>query len=208
MKNIFAKYVMILAITLITTISSWSQYPETVLKTFEQNYALEKSGDFKKAIQQLTAIYQADSYEMNLRLGWLHYNAGMFNESRQYYGKALDLLPYSEEARFGIILPLAAQGSWDEVIRYYNQILANNPGNTVALYRLGMVYYGRKDWPQAARNFQKVVDLYPFGYDGLLMMAWTNLQLGKAREAKVLFNKVLLYSPGDKSAVEGLGLLK
>ena len=202
------KYTLLLVITLITATHSHAQYSESVLKTFQQNYALEKSGDYKKAIQQIMAVYQAESYEMNLRLGWLHYNAGMWNESKQYYGRALDLLPYSEEARFGIILPLTAQASWDEVIKYYNQILANNPGNTVALYRLGMVYYGRKEWVQAARNFQKVVDLYPFGYDGLLMMAWTNLQLGKTREAKVLFNKVLLYSPGDESAMEGLGLLK
>ena len=202
------KYTLLLVITLITATHSHAQYSESVLKTFQQNYALEKSGDYKKAIQQIMAVYQAESYEMNLRLGWLHYNAGMWNESKQYYGRALDLLPYSEEARFGIILPLAAQASWDEVIKYYNQILANNPGNTVALYRLGMVYYGRKEWVQAARNFQKVVDLYPFGYDGLLMMAWTNLQLGKTREAKVLFNKVLLYSPGDASALEGLSLLK
>jgi hypothetical protein len=40
------------------------------------------------------------------------------------------------------------------------------------------------------------------------MLAWTNLQLGKSREARVLFNKVLLYSPGDKSALEGMGLIK
>ena len=208
MKHRIMKYTLLLVITLITATHSHAQYSESVLKTFQQNYALEKSGDYKKAIQQIMAVYQAESYEMNLRLGWLHYNAGMWNESKQYYGRALDLLPYSEEARFGIILPLTAQASWDEVIKYYNQILANNPGNTVALYRLGMVYYGRKEWVQAARNFQKVVDLYPFGYDGLLMMAWTNLQLGKTREAKVLFNKVLLYSPGDESAMEGLGLLK
>jgi len=90
-------------------------------------------------------------------------------------------------------------------VKFYNQILANNPGNTVALYRLGLIYYNRRDWAQAQRNFQKVVDLYPFGYDGLLMLAWTNLQLGKSREAKVLFNKVLLYAPGDASALEGLG---
>ena len=31
---------------------------------------------------------------------------------------------------------------------------------------------------------------------------------GKTREAKILFNKVLLWSPGDKSALEGLKLLK
>lgn len=187
---------------------SSAQYSDRILKSFEQSYALEKTGDFRKAINLLKEVYQEDSYEINLRLGWLNYNAGLFDDSKVNYRKALAVLPYSEEAKFGIILPLAAHSEWDEVIRYYNQILANNPGNTVALYRLGLIYYNRKDYIQAARNLQKVVDLYPFDYDGLLLMAWTNLQLGKSREARVLFNKVLLYSPGDASALEGLGLLK
>jgi tetratricopeptide (TPR) repeat protein len=188
--------------------SADAQYSGQILKIFEQSYVLEKAGDFRKAANIIKEVYQDDSYEMNLRLGWLNYNAGLFEESKAFYRKALLVLPYSEEAKFGIILPLAARGEWDEVIGFYNQILANNHGNTVALYRLGLVYYGRKDWAQAARNFQKVVDLYPFGYDGLLMMAWTNLQLGKSREARILFNKVLLWSPNDPSALEGLGLLK
>jgi hypothetical protein len=40
------------------------------------------------------------------------------------------------------------------------------------------------------------------------MFAWTNLKLGKTREAKILFNKTLLYNPDDASAKEGLGLIK
>ena len=40
------------------------------------------------------------------------------------------------------------------------------------------------------------------------MFAWTNLQLGKSREAKILFKKVLLLSPGDQSATTGLELIK
>jgi len=195
-------------IILVCNLFATAQYSEKVLKTFEQSYALEKAGDFRKAISLLKEIYQDDSYEINLRLGWLYYNAGLFEDSKVHYRKALAILPYSEEAKFGVILPLAARGEWDEVIRYYNQILANYPANTVALYRLGLIYYNRKDYPQAARYFQKVVDLYPFGYDGLLMLAWTNLHLGKSREARILFNKVLLYSPGDASALEGMGLLK
>ena len=56
--------------------------------------------------------------------------------------------------------------------------------------------------------FKKDVDLYPFTYDYLLMYAWTSFQLGKSREAKVLFNKVLMLSPEDTSALEGLGLIE
>lgn len=185
-----------------------AQYGEPVLKAFENSYAAEKNGDYKKAASLLKNVYQWNSYEFNLRLGWLSYKSGVFDDSETYYRKALEILPYSEEARHGLILPLSARGKWSEVIEVYEQILVNNPGSTVTLYRLGMVHYNRKEWLQAIRHFQKVVDLYPFDYDGLLMLAWTNLQLGKTREAKVLFNKVLLYSPGDKSALEGLELLR
>ena len=98
-------------------------------------------------------------------------------------------------------------GQWDEVIKLYNNILEINPQNTVALYRLGLVYYGRKDYSKAQPLFKKVVDLYPFGYDGLLMLGWTSYFLGSYNEAKVLFNKVKLYNPNDASANEGLQLL-
>ena len=66
----------------------------------------------------------------------------------------------------------------------------------------------RKDYKQAYIFFEKVVNLYPFDYQSLLMLGWTNYRLGKPREAKILFNKALLYSPGDASAKEGLALVK
>jgi hypothetical protein len=49
-----------------------------------------------------------------------------------------------------------------------------------------------------------VVNLYPFDYDGLVMYAWTNFQLKKYREAKVLFNKALMNTPTGSSAMEGI----
>jgi Flp pilus assembly protein TadD len=40
------------------------------------------------------------------------------------------------------------------------------------------------------------------------MFAWSNYQLGRGSDAEALFNKALLLSPNDTSALEGLGLLK
>lgn len=185
-----------------------AQNNERLQNAFIQSYGHERTGDFRKAADALKEVYSNESYEINLRLGWLNYNAGLFTDSKAFYRKAIQILPLSEEARFGILLPLSATGEWDEAIRFYQEILANNPANTVAMYRLGLIYYGRKEWLAAQRQFQKVVDLYPFGYEGLLMLAWTNLQLGRNREATILFNKVLLYAPGDSSALEGLSLIK
>ncbi|MBV5314686.1 MAG: tetratricopeptide repeat protein [Prolixibacteraceae bacterium] len=189
--------------------AAFSQVSQDVLQAaFTKSYTSEKNGDFTAALDPLKKVYDESSYELNLRLGWLNYNAGLFDEAIIFYGRAQKLKPYSEEARFGLILPLAALGKWNDVIKIYDAILETSPNNSVALYRLGLIYYGRKDYNKANTLFKKVVDLYPFGYDGLLMLGWTSYFLGNTSQAKVLFNKVNLYNPGDKSANEGLNLIK
>lgn len=177
-------------------------------EAFAKSYEHETNNDFTGAINDLRAVYSETNYEINLRMGWLHYSAGLFTESMSYYTKAMDLMPASVEAKFGSIYPSAALGNWDLVKKQYENILNIDPKNTQALYRLGLIHYGREEYDKALANFQVGFNLYPFDYDFVLMMAWTNLKMGKIREAKVLFNKVMLLSPDDESATEGLGLIK
>jgi len=176
----------------------------TIMTAFEKSYTYEKQNDFNQAIQELKAVYSNDSYEISLRLGWLNYLQGNFTESTSHYRHAVELKPYSEEAKMGLVLPLSATGKWDEVINLYDKILENNPKNTRVNYRLGLIYYNRNQFEKAFPYFKTVVDLYPFDYDGLLMLAWTHFSLGQTREAKVLFQKCLLFKPGDSSASDGL----
>lgn len=180
----------------------------TVISAFKASYEKEKAGEYSKAIEALKAVYQEDAYEINLRLGWLCYQSGRFTESMAYYNKAVSIFPYAIEPKFGLVYPAAAVGKWDVVVKQYNDILSIDPNNTLASYRMGLVHYGREEYDQAEKYFKKIVNLYPFDYDGLLMLAWTNLKQQKNREAKLLFNKVLMYSPTDSSAIEGLGLIK
>jgi tetratricopeptide (TPR) repeat protein len=175
---------------------------------FSSSYANEKSGKYGDAAASLKAVYDADSYEINLRLGWLTYLEGEFTQSLGYYNKAIELMPYAIEPRFGMVLPASSLGNWDMVIGQYNRILAIDPSNTVCLYRMGLISYDKKDFKQAYQYFEKVVNLYPFDYQSVLMLGWTNYKLGKTREAKVLFSKALLYYPDDASAKEGLNLIK
>ncbi len=202
------KFIGIIALILITNIS-FAQSNQTSLESaFTKSYIAEKNGDFSAAMDALKEVYDESSYELNLRLGWLNYNAGLFDEAIIFYSNSLKLKPFSEEARFGLILPLSALGKWDKIIKIYDDILELSPNNSIALYRLGLVYYGRKDYAKAQPLFTKLVDLYPFGYDGLIMLAWNSYFLGNNNQAKVLFNKAKLYNPEDKSAIEGLKLVK
>lgn len=181
---------------------------EAVIKAFSKSYSSEAIPDYAQAIKDLQDVYSSGSYEINLRLGWLNYKAGNNDEAMKLYQIAIDLMPYSFEAKLGYNLPASAAELWDKVIENYKEILKTDPQNTFVNYQLGYIYYVRQDYTTANSLFEKVVNLYPFGYDALLMYAWTNYQLGLYREAKILFNKVLMLSPEDASALEGLGLIK
>ena len=177
-------------------------------EAFKQSYALEKGQDYKGAIASLRQVYVADAYEINLRLGWLSYLAGQLPESVEYYNKAISSKPYAIEPKLGLVLPLSVQGKWSEVEDIYLKILQIDPQNTLVNYRLGLIYYNRGNFDKADPYLEKVVNLYPFDYDGLILLAWNKLKLQKSREAKILFQKVLLNSPDDASAMEGLKLIK
>ena len=175
---------------------------------FSKSYEYESRGNFTDAVTTMKSIYQEDSYEINLRLGWVTYLAGLFTESSAYYQKAIKLKPYAIEAKIGFANPASALGNWDQVVTQYNEVLAIDPQNTTVNYRMGSILYGRKDYAKAEKYLEKVVNLYPFDYDSMVLYAWTEYRLGKLREAQVLFNKALLMRPKDASATEGLGLIK
>jgi tetratricopeptide (TPR) repeat protein len=192
---------------LMSVANSFSQSAATA-DAFSKSYQFETKSDFKSAISSLTPVYDKSSYEMNLRMGWLYYKAGSYKESQGYYQLAIDLKPNAIEAKFGYVYPAYALGNMNEVIAQYTKILTIDPQNTTANYRMGMISYDKKDYQVAYKYFEKVVTLYPFSYDALIMYAWSNYRIGKKDDATILFNRVLCLSPGDKSALEGLSMLK
>lgn len=204
------KYVLIcLAFSaIVNNLAGQSAAYETTIKGFQSSYLHEATGDLATAIKDLKDVYDEESYEINLRLGWLSYSSGLFTESQSYYNRAVDLKPFAIEPRFGLIYPTAAMGNWDIVINQYNKIIEIAPGNTIAMHRLGLVYYGKKDYLKAEKLFDKVVNLYPFDYDALTMLAWSHFRLQNMRESRVLFQKALLNTPSGSSALEGLELVK
>lgn len=209
MKTRLFSIAAIMAFTIIFKGNVLSQTnQQNVVDAFSKSYNYEARGNFSDAIAAMKAIYNENSYEINLRLGWLNYLSGAFTDGVAYYQKAINLKPYAIEPKFGFVLPASALGNMDQVMTQYNEILKIDPQNTLANYRVGMIYYGKQDWAKAENYFEKVVNLYPFDYDSNIMYAWTCYKLGKYREAQVLFNKSLMMRPNDTSAAEGLSLIK
>lgn len=185
-----------------------AQSDAKIQTAFADSYKSELTGNYNLSISEVRSVYQADNYSANARLGWLLFLGKQYTESVIYYDKAIKLKPYAIEARFGMIKALNALESWDKVKEQYEAILKIDAMNTTSLYWLGVLLYNRKDYDNAARNFEKIVNLYPMDYGSIIMLAWTRLYQGKLTDAKVLFNQALLLSPNDSSATSGLNQIK
>lgn len=170
---------------------------------FATSYAAEAKADYPEAISALKEIYN-NSYEQNLRLGWLYFLAKNYTVSAQYYQKAVDQRPYAIEPKFGLVKPLNALNQVDKLLVLYEAILKVDGQNTQANYWLGVIYLNRKAYDRAVKYFERVVNLYPFDYDVNLSLAWTYLNLGRKPDARALYQRVLLIRPGDADATAGL----
>lgn len=190
----------------INTLSA--QNDAVIQNAFSQSYKAELSGNYAVAVSEIRSVYQADNYNMNARLGWLLLLSKQYTESVSFYEKAIRLKPYVLEARFGLIKSLNALESWDKVKEQYENILKIDDQNTTALYWLGVLLYNRKEYNEASRLFEKIVNLYPMDYGSVIMLGWSRYYQGKLPDARILFNQALLLSPNDASALSGLNLLK
>ena len=184
--------------------SAMAQSSSVMQAAFSKSYVSEQVGNFNGAINDLKSVYKTNDYVVNVRLGWLYYNAKQYAESIKYYDLAIALRPFAIEARFGCVKPLSAIENWEKVKVHYIQILKIDPQNTVANYWLGVMYYNRKDYANACNHFGKNINLYPLDYDSIIMLAWSKLNSGKQADASVLFNQALVIRPADSSALAGL----
>jgi len=194
--------------TMLLSLFVTAQEDAKLQAAFKESYTQESVRNFTGAIATLAKLYDEKSYELNLRIGWLYYLNKDYPQSESYYQKAVALRPYAIEAKLGLAQPLAALQSLDKLLQVYEDILKIDPQHSTTNYWTGVIYYNRRKYEQAAKNFEKVVNLYPFDYDGNHMLAWTYLNLGKSSDAKILFNKALLNKPGDASCLEGLGKIR
>ena len=185
-----------------------AQDQKTIQEAFSKSYTFEGNKKYTEAIEALKMLNAPENYPVQLRLGWLYYANKKYTESIMAYTKASSLMPASIEALQGLINPLAAQSKWDDLERNYLTILKIDPKNSLTNFRLGQIYYNRKEYAKASNYFSISLNLYPFDYDSMLMSGWNYYFLGKYSEAKELFSRVLLYSPTDTSAKERLGLIK
>lgn len=179
----------------------------TTSEAFSKSYTYEVNKEYSNAIAAMNKVYSAESYSINLRLGWLNYLAGEYVNSQSYYKKAIGLEPKSIEARLGYAYPASAMENWNDVVKIYEEILAIDVNNSVVNYRMGSIFYYRKDYTKATNYLQRVLNLYPFDYDSNYLLGQIEIIQGKIKEAKIHLNRALEYNPSSSEVKKLLSTL-
>jgi len=207
----YISIVVILVSTIILTNVVFSQQKDEKITAFNTSISEATKGNYQKAIDVLLNVYKnnENDYLINLRLGYLYFLQKKYDKSVEYYKKAIQLTEEkSVEPYLGLTLPLASQEKWSEVEKTYHKILSIDPNNYTANLRLGQIYFNRKEYSKAESYLKKVYSFYPSVYEANLYLGWTYFYLNKKSDARFHFVNTLMISENDKSALEGLKLVK
>lgn len=168
------------------------------------SYEAEAKGDYAAATKPLVTSAAGGNYVAQLRLGWLGYCSKDWTESITRYKQAAQLAPFAIEPLLGLMLPQQAAGKNDDAIHTAQTILRQDPNNYTALSRTAWLLYLKRDYKQAAITYRKLVNLYPTDTEMLLGLGFSLKFAGDRKEAAQHFNTVLLLSPNNSRALEGL----
>lgn len=200
------KKVIILTVFTCITFLVNAQDFDSLKKAFYQSYSLDSSKQYEQAAAVLKTVYSDSDYEINLRLGWLYYEAGKNTDAIAYYQKAIAIQPNSIEAKLGIVYPLSVIPNWDEVLNQYLNILKIDSRQPLVNYRVSLMYYNSKNYTEAKKYLDTYLQIYPFDYDALVLSGWNSIAMNNKADAKIYFQKALLNHPNDTSAKQGLDL--
>lgn len=102
-----------------------------------------------------------------------------FGGAEDYFRRALEKSPDSQEARFFLARSLDAQGKKDAAMAEYRKVLAKEPEHAKANYYLGRLLYQAQKFGEAERAFQKSVNS-----DGQFAPARYSLALAQEKQGK------------------------
>jgi len=199
--------IVLVVLFLIPALCIVSQAQDAALATaLKTSYAAEAKGDYQAAIKPLTALgtSAASSYIAQLRLGWLNYCSKDWQQSVTFYGNASQLATFAIEPLLGLMQAQQAAGKNDDAINTAQIVLRHDPNNYTATSHAAWMLYQKADYKQAATMYHKLVNLYPSDTEMLLGLGFALKLAGDKKESMQYFNTVLLLSPNNARALEGL----
>jgi len=169
-------------------------------EAFRASYASEKSMEYEEAIKAILPLKETPAlkYVVNVRLGWLYYLNASYANSRNAYQTALKTTPGSIEAKLGYMLPVLAQGNFDEAELIAKQIIEVDKLNYYANLRMAYALRMQRKFLDAEKIDTQMLQYFPS--DVTLLTELALAKVGQNRPAKKIFNDILTLDPDNATA--------
>jgi tetratricopeptide (TPR) repeat protein len=165
---------------------------ERGLADYNKGYA----DNYKKALVEFQKAFDADpAYSQAALYLGRTYNA-LFDEqnAEKYFRKAIEIDPDYLEARASFGGMLLDVGNTDEAIRQFENVLARQPGNVLALTNLAQAYRMKNIYPDSIEAARKAAKLAPQYAEPHLWMAESLRLSGQYEPSKAEYDTYLRLS--------------
>ena len=197
-------FFLILIFPLFTTI--YASETDGLVERMKDSYAREAAGDYRGAFTALGTIRrgQAQEYLLQLRSGWLLHCLGHYEAAINAYKAATLVAPQSTEAKLGLILPLIASETWDEVERVAQLILRNDPHNVTANRWLAEANLAQGHPREASNLAEHLSERFPADPTIMELLARSRSARMDRTGAREAYQRLLLLSPNNVAALSAL----
>ncbi len=194
---------MVFVIFLLSGLAVSAQSNDSVIKAaYLKSYNYEKMQNYPDAIKALLPVYEQfpKGYTVNIRLAWLYYLNANYANSIEHYETALESTPYSLEAKVGRLLPLLAQGKYDQVEEEAFNIMNVDYYNYYANLRLLVALRLQQKYDVAEKIAIKMLTVYPIDVSFLTEYALIKQAMGEIDQAAKTFADILILDPENITA--------
>jgi tetratricopeptide (TPR) repeat protein len=167
---------------------------------WSDSYKLESQKQYAQAAQVLAPLAQTQELAQ-LRVAYLSYLQGKYDESIAGYTKALQMNAFSLDAPLGMTLPLLAQGRYEEAAVQARSVLAKCTWNYTAHVRLLACEEGLRNWSAMVTHARMLVLRYPSDATLWVYLGRAEARLGSKDQAVMAYQRVLQLYPAHNEAL-------
>jgi len=171
-------------------------------ENYRISFVSEASKDYDDAIRRVLTVKHLPTYRYTaqLRLGWLYYCINSYAASRNAYQNALKAHQTSVEARVAMLLPILAQGSFDEAEMIAKQVIEVDKLNYYANLRLAYALRMQKKFIPAEKIDVMMLEYFPSDVTFQTELGLAKLGQLQRDAAKKIFTDILAVDPDNVTA--------
>ncbi len=173
-----------------------------IKEAYHSSFEYERAEAYQDGIRALAPVYEAypNGYTVNLRMGWLFYLNGNYNNAIGHYDVARSAAPFALEPKLGQLLPLLAQGRWSDAESVAYEVVSVDHYNYYGNMRLVFALRMQQKFEPAYQVALKMATVYPTDLAFLLELALLNEARGEEEEAERLFTDLQILDPENEAA--------